>query len=74
METVLKRDGVDVVTNTACAATSGSWYSVYDGRWNYASSDVDIDHVVALSRGMDGWGLSMDAAEKNAINDMLATC
>jgi Protein of unknown function (DUF1524) len=135
-ETVLQRDGVDVVTNSACAATSGSWYSVYDGTWNYAASDVDIDHVVALAEAWtsgasswttdrrkqfanslgDGqliavtdnvnssksdkdaaewqpprtqyhcmfakhvvhvkysWGLSMDSAEKAAINDMLATC
>lgn len=26
-ETVLKRDGTNVVTSSACAATSGSWYS-----------------------------------------------
>jgi len=135
-ETVLKRDGVDVVNSSTCSATSGSWYSVYDGTWNYASSDVDIDHVVALSEAWGsgaatwttskrqqfanslgdgqliavtdnvnasksdrdaaewqpplasyrctyakhvvhvkyGWGLSMDAAEKNAITSMLATC
>jgi hypothetical protein len=52
-ETVLKRDGIHLVTSSTCAATSGSWYSVYDGTWNYASSDVDIDHVVALS---EAWG------------------
>jgi hypothetical protein len=135
-ETVLKRDGVDVVTNSSCAATSGSWYSEYDGAWNYASSDVDIDHVVALAEAWTsgasswttdrrkqfanslgdgqllavtdnvnssksdkdaaewqpplaayrctfakqvvhvkyGWGMSMDSAEKTAINTMLATC
>jgi hypothetical protein len=135
-ETVLKRDGVNVVTSSTCSATSGSWYSVYDGTWNYASSDVDIDHVVALSEAWGsgastwttskrqqfanslsdgqliavtdnvnasksdrdaaewqpplasyrcmyakqvvnvkyGWGLSMDSAEKAAVNSMLATC
>lgn len=26
-ETILKRDGTDVVTDSSCAATSGSWYS-----------------------------------------------
>ena len=52
-ETVLQRDGVNVVTSATCAATSGSWYSVYEGTWNYAASDVDIDHVVALS---EAWG------------------
>jgi hypothetical protein len=30
-ETVLKRDGTNVVTDSSCASTSGSWYSVYDG-------------------------------------------
>ncbi len=30
-ETVLKRDGTNVVVNSACASTSGSWYSPYDG-------------------------------------------
>ncbi|SDL02772.1 Protein of unknown function [Cryobacterium psychrotolerans] len=135
-EIVLQRDGENVVTSSTCAATSGSWYSVYDGAWNYASSDVDIDHVVALSEAWGsgastwttskrqqfanslsdgqliavtdnvnasksdrdaaewqppltsyrctyakhvvhvkyGWGLSMDSAEKTAINSMLATC
>ncbi|TFD73315.1 HNH endonuclease family protein [Cryobacterium fucosi] len=135
-ETVLARDGENVVTSSTCSAISGSWYSVYEGAWNYASSDVDIDHVVALSEAWGsgastwtttkrgqfanslgdgqliavtdnvnasksdrdaaewqpplasyhctyakqvvhvkyGWGLSMDSAEKAAINAMLATC
>ena len=48
-ETVLKRDGTSVVTSSSCAATSGSWYSPYDGATWTAASDVDIDHVVALA-------------------------
>ena len=48
-ETVLKRDGTSVVTSSACAATSGSWYSPYDGATWTAASDVDIDHVVPLA-------------------------
>lgn len=48
-ETVLKRDGTSVVTDSACTSTSGRWFSPYDGAtWSYAS-DVDIDHVVPLS-------------------------
>lgn len=39
-ETVLKRDGTNVVTDSACAATSGSWYSPYDGATWYLASDV----------------------------------
>jgi hypothetical protein len=47
-ETVLKRDGVSVVVNTACDATSGTWHSPYAGATWTAASDVDIDHMVTL--------------------------
>lgn len=47
-EYVLKRDGTNVVTNSACAATSGSWLSPYDGATWTAASDLDIDHMVPL--------------------------
>ena len=49
-ETVLKRDGTNVVTSSACASTSGNWYSDYDGLTFTVSSEVDIDHVVPLVR------------------------
>ncbi|OEJ31846.1 hypothetical protein BGK67_11260 [Streptomyces subrutilus] len=58
-ETVLKRDGVNVVQDSSCAAVSGSWYSEYDGATWTAASDLDIDHVVALSEawrsGASSW-------------------
>ncbi|MDX6739249.1 HNH endonuclease family protein [Actinocorallia sp. A-T 12471] len=58
-ETVLKRDGVNVVTNSSCAATSGSWYSPFDGATWTAASDVDIDHLVPLAEawrsGASAW-------------------
>ncbi|GAA2713222.1 HNH endonuclease family protein [Actinoplanes palleronii] len=58
-ETVLKRDGSSVVVSSACAATSGSWYSPYDGATWTAASDLDIDHVVPLAEawrsGADAW-------------------
>lgn len=47
-EYVLKRDGSSVGTSTACEATSGSWFSDYDGATWASASDVDIDHVVLL--------------------------
>ncbi|CRK44498.1 hypothetical protein BN1723_006150 [Verticillium longisporum] len=57
-ETVLIRDGTNVVTSSACAATSGTWVSPFDGaRWT-AASDVDIDHMVPLSnawKSPDAW-------------------
>ncbi|WP_320775015.1 HNH endonuclease family protein [Streptomyces sp. CRN 30] len=61
-ETVLKRDGSNVVTDSACASTSGSWYSPYDGATWTAASDVDIDHLVPLAEAWDsgasGWTTS----------------
>jgi hypothetical protein len=61
-ETVLQRDGSNVVTSSACAATSGSWYSPYDGATWTAASDVDIDHVVPLAEawrsGANAWTTS----------------
>jgi hypothetical protein len=39
---VLKRDGTNVVTNSACTATSGNWVSPYDGVATTLASDLDI--------------------------------
>ena len=61
-EQVLKRDGTSVVVNSSCAATSGRWYSPYDGATWTAASDVDIDHVVPLAEawrsGANSWTTS----------------
>ena len=61
-ETVLKRDGSSVVTNSSCAATSGRWYSPYDGATWTAAADVDIDHIVPLAEawrsGASSWTTS----------------
>ncbi|MEU8663700.1 HNH endonuclease family protein [Actinoplanes philippinensis] len=61
-ETVLKRDGTNVVVSSACATTSGSWYSPYDGATWTAASDLDIDHVVPLAEawrsGASAWTTS----------------
>lgn len=48
-ETVLKRDGTNVATDSACRSTSGRWFSPYDGATWTAVSDVDIDHMVPLA-------------------------
>lgn len=45
---MLQRDGRNVVTDSSCAAVSGTWYSPYDGATWTAASDVDIDHMVPL--------------------------
>ncbi|MER7573617.1 HNH endonuclease family protein [Streptomyces sp. NPDC126514] len=70
-EVVLKRDGTNVVQDSACAATSGSWYSPYDGATWSAASDVDIDHLVPLAEawdsGADNWTTSRRQAFANDL-------
>ncbi|MZD05081.1 DUF1524 domain-containing protein [Streptomyces sp. SID5785] len=70
-EEVLKRDGTNVQTDSSCAATSGSWYSPYDGATWTASSDVDIDHVVPLSEAWKSGASSWTTAQRQGFaNDL----
>ncbi|MEW2397145.1 HNH endonuclease family protein [Streptomyces sp. NPDC046862] len=70
-ETVLKRDGTNVVTDSACASTSGSWYSQYDGATWTAASDLDIDHLVPLAEAWDSGADSWTTSERQAFaNDL----
>ncbi|PQE20517.1 secreted protein [Rutstroemia sp. NJR-2017a BBW] len=80
-EYVLKRDGTNVVVNSACTATSGTWVSPYDGATWTAASDLDIDHLVPLSNAWKMWikvkytySLTVTSAEKSALTTMIATC
>ncbi|MFI5755583.1 HNH endonuclease family protein [Streptomyces sp. NPDC051569] len=70
-ETVLKRDGTGVVQDSGCAATSGSWYSEYDGATWTAASDLDIDHMVPLAEawtsGASGWTTAQRQAFANDL-------
>jgi hypothetical protein len=70
-ETVLRRDGTGVVTNSSCAATSGTWRSPFDGATWTAASDVDIDHMVPLAEawrsGASGW---TTARRQSFANDL----
>jgi hypothetical protein len=72
-ETVLKRDGVGVVVNSSCAATSGTWHSPYDGATWTAASDVDIDHMVPLAEawrsGAWAWTTSKRQSFANDLTD-----
>ena len=72
-ETVLKRDGTNVVVNSACSATSGSWFSPYDGATWTAASDLDIDHVVPLKNawisGAWAWTTSKRESYANDLTD-----
>lgn len=71
-EMVLKRDGTNVVTDSACYPTSGSWWSHYDGATWYNPSDVDIDHVVALAEawrsGASSWTTSRRESFANDLD------
>lgn len=55
-ETVLARDGSNVVQDSSCAATSGTWRSPYDGATQTSASDLDIDHMVPLA---NAWIVSL---------------
>ncbi|WP_327269689.1 HNH endonuclease family protein [Streptomyces sp. NBC_01218] len=70
-ETVLKRDGSGVVQDSSCAATSGSWYSQYDGATWTAAADLDIDHMVPLAEawrsGASGWTTAQRQAFANDL-------
>ncbi|MEU9155627.1 HNH endonuclease family protein [Streptomyces sp. NPDC048417] len=70
-EWILKRDGSNVVTNSACTATSGSWYSPYDGATWTAASDVDIDHLVPLAEAWDSGARNWTTAQRESFaNDV----
>ena len=70
-EYILKRDGTNVVTNSACTATSGSWYSPYDGATWTAASDLDIDHLVPLAEAWDSGASQWTTSERQAFaNDV----
>jgi hypothetical protein len=70
-EVVLKRDGTNVVQDSACAATSGSWFSPYDGATWTAASDVDIDHLVPLAEAWDSGASGWTTARRQSFaNDL----
>ncbi|KAJ8093117.1 hypothetical protein PM082_020602 [Marasmius tenuissimus] len=70
-ETVLKRDGTSVVTDTSCKATSGKWVSPYDNVATSLASDLDIDHVVPLKEAwVSGARLWTDAQRQAFANDL----
>lgn len=70
-EAVLMRDGTNVVTDSSCAATSGRWFSPYDGATWSAASDVDIDHIVPLAAAWRSGASSWTTARRQLFaNDM----
>jgi hypothetical protein len=71
-ETVLKRDGSGVVVDSSCAATSGRWFSPYDGATWTAASDVDIDHVVPLAAAWRSGARNWTTAKRQQFANDLA--
>ncbi|KAK5995562.1 putative secreted protein [Cladobotryum mycophilum] len=70
-ETVLKRDGVKVETNSKCASTSGTWVSPYDDATWTQASDVDIDHMVPLKNAWISGASEWTKAQRQAFaNDL----
>jgi len=70
-ETVLKRDGTNVVVGSDCYPTSGSWHSPYDGATWTAPSDVDIDHIVPLAEAWRSGASSWTTAKRQSFaNDL----
>ncbi|MHC3474396.1 HNH endonuclease family protein [Streptomyces sp. 7R007] len=70
-EYVIKRDGTSVTVNSACTATSGSWYSQYDGVTTTDPSTFDIDHVVPLAEAWDSGADAWTTAQRQAFaNDV----
>ncbi|KAK4131575.1 hypothetical protein BT67DRAFT_387623 [Trichocladium antarcticum] len=71
-EYVLKRDGANVQVDAACTATSGSWFSPYDGATWTAAADVDIDHMVPLKAawisGANTWSAAKRTQYANDID------
>lgn len=70
-ETVLKRDGSNVVTNSACASVSGSWASAYDNVTTTNSSSFDIDHLVPLAEAWRSGAWAWTTEQRKAFaNDL----
>ncbi|WLQ33584.1 HNH endonuclease family protein [Streptomyces castrisilvae] len=70
-EVVLERDGTNVSQDSSCAATSGKWYSEYDGATWTAASDLDIDHMVPLAEAWRSGASSWTNAQRQAYaNDL----
>ncbi|MBN1170895.1 MAG: HNH endonuclease [Micromonosporaceae bacterium] len=68
-ETVLKRDGGNVVVGSSCATTSGSWCSLYDGATWTAASDIDI--IVPLAEAWRSEASSWTTSKRQSFaNDL----
>ncbi|TFK99738.1 hypothetical protein BDV98DRAFT_135147 [Pterulicium gracile] len=71
-ETVLERDGENVVTDAACKSTSGTWLSAFDGVTATDASEISIDHMIPLKEAwVSGARLWTDAEREAFANDLV---
>ncbi|WP_017589449.1 GmrSD restriction endonuclease domain-containing protein [Nocardiopsis ganjiahuensis] len=71
-QVVLQRDGHDVVTDSNCQPTSGSWWSAFDDQWvDDVPGDISVDHLVPLSEawktGAADWSTARRADFANDV-------
>lgn len=69
---VLIAEAVDSPTiGASCALSNGSWWSYYDQATWTNTSDIDIDHMVALAEAWDSGARRWTDAERQAFaNDL----
>jgi hypothetical protein len=60
-----------VNVGSGCALSGGRWFSYYDGVSQYATSDLDIDHMVPLAEAWDSGARSWTTATRRLFaNDL----
>lgn len=69
---VLIAEADDPVTvGSGCSLSGGRWFSYYDRVSWYATSDVDIDHMVPLAEAWDSGARTWSTADRQAFaNDL----
>ena len=78
-DTALIRDGKSVQIDSECSITDGTWLDPYTGKTLTNSSEVDIDHVVALANawrsgaGSAAWSTADRVAYANDPEVLLST-
>lgn len=72
-EVVLRRDGTGVTTDAGCRATSGTWFSPYDGVTETSATEIDVDHVVPLAEAWRSGAATWTADRRQAFANSLGT-
>lgn len=70
-ETVLRRDGANVVTDGECRPTDGRWVSPYDDLITTNAATLDIDHIVPLKEAWSSGAYSWTTEQRKTFaNDI----